>query len=158
MLPLLSEELLLLLLYHVQLGSLLDQHLLHDGRLRLVAQEGPPRARACDHTAGSRRDRGLHGCCAPRQSHLVLLLCGEREKGSLPRVLCVHGSCGSLTLSAESVGEGWSLGKVGKLGERWWLVATLPAAGAGQVSPLSAQNPELQAPLIKQEHFMIRQQ
>lgn len=48
LLPLLPQELLLLLLH--QLGPLINEHLLHDGRLGLAAQEARTRgAGAGDH-------------------------------------------------------------------------------------------------------------
>lgn len=79
LLPLLPQELLLLLLH--QLGPLVHEHLLHDGCLRLAAEEAGTRATGCGHHAARAwGHRGLHGACGPGQSNGVLLLGGQEHK------------------------------------------------------------------------------
>lgn len=75
LLPLLPQELLFLLLH--QLGPLINEHLLHDGRLGLAAQEARTRgAGAGDHATRARGHGGLHGARGPGKPNWVLLLGG----------------------------------------------------------------------------------
>lgn len=139
-----------LLLHHMELGSLLNQHLLHDGCLRLVSQEGTPGARACDHTAGARWDGRLHRCCGPRQSHLVLLLHKQRES--------------LVTEGARGLGKSWLVNNMPRVCGRGLeleeskspcLCLTLSAAG-GRFLGSHVVTRSSEAPQIKQEHLTIR--
>lgn len=78
LLPLLPQELLLLLLH--QLGPLVHEHLLHEGRLWLAAQEaGACGAGSRDHAARARGHGRLHGACGSWEPDRMLLLAGQEE-------------------------------------------------------------------------------
>lgn len=141
LLPLLPEKLLFLLLHHMELRSLLHQHLLHDGCLGLAAKEVPPGAGACGYAAGACRDRSLHGPCGPWQSHLVLL-CKERGNALLLGYTVKGNRSWPSRGGTESVVEAWSL-------EKDQAMDCSPQ-GTGSSFLL-----EFKAPQVKQEHFII---